>query len=95
MDGIGKIRERIDEADREMVGLWEKRMQLCREVARLKRESGMGVRDRKREAEILESRGGMLRDPALKDYLVPVMEEILRQSRRMQENILEEEGKHV
>ena len=59
MRELAQIRQELDEIDREMVKLFERRMTLCREVARTKLAQGKPVLDASREAQVLESRAAM------------------------------------
>ena len=65
MRELAQIRQELDEIDREMVKLFERRMTLCREVARTKLAQGKPVLDASREAQVLESRAAMLTDASL------------------------------
>ena len=55
MRELAQIRQELDEIDREMVKLFERRMTLCREVARTKLAQGKPVLDASREAQVLEA----------------------------------------
>ena len=48
------LRDRIDDIDKQIVGLYEKRMEVCKEVAEFKIETGKKVFDKVREAEKIE-----------------------------------------
>ena len=47
MRELAQIRQELDEIDREMVKLFERRMTLCREVARTKLAQGMPAAKRR------------------------------------------------
>ena len=53
------IRERINEIDSQMVALFCSRMDASAAVAKAKAESGLGVRDKKREREVLARVAGL------------------------------------
>ncbi|HMA53811.1 MAG TPA: chorismate mutase [Acidobacteriota bacterium] len=81
---LQEIRERIDELDREILGLLDRRMELARRSGKLK----AAVRDEEREAQVLdrvgrwaESRHRLLRADFAKALYVVIMGE----SRRIQE----------
>ena len=82
MRELAQIRQELDEIDREMVKLFERRMTLCREVARTKLAQGKPVLDASREAQVLESRAAMLTDASLV--------EMMALSRQEQEKLLRE-----
>lgn len=53
MEGLGGIRDRIDDVDRKIVSLLAVRAGLVAEVVAFKRSHHMGVVDRQREEEML------------------------------------------
>ena len=55
-------RERIDEIDRQIVGLYEKRMDVSRQVAEYKIETGKKVFDKEREEAKLQAVQAMAQD---------------------------------
>ena len=48
---LQKLRDRIDDIDAQIVALYEKRMDVCAQVAEYKIETGKKVFDRAREEE--------------------------------------------
>ena len=48
---LGILRDEIDEIDGKIVDLYEKRMDICKQVAEYKIETGKKVFDRTREEE--------------------------------------------
>lgn len=63
MRTLEECRKDLDEVDQEIVRLFEKRMEICREVAEYKFEHKRPILDRKREQAVLESRKAMAQDP--------------------------------
>ena len=53
-DSLTEAREIINEADREMACLFEKRMEAVRRIASWKKEHGLPILDAKREQEVIE-----------------------------------------
>ena len=49
---LDKQRAEIDAIDREIVSLFESRMQVVMDVARIKKENGMAIFDASREKEV-------------------------------------------
>lgn len=90
MRELAKIRQELDEIDREMVKLFERRMTLCREVARTKLAQGKPVLDASREAQVLESRAAMLTDASLAEAVRALYREMMALSRQEQEKLLRE-----
>lgn len=83
---VGHLRERIDAIDGQLLDLLNRRAEVALELGRHKRESGLELRDARREAEILSRarklNGGPL-DPAAVERLFRA---ILAESRRAQSN---------
>ncbi len=52
MEDLQKLREQIDQVDRQMTELFEKRQEICRQVACFKIANQKKVLDRDREQEI-------------------------------------------
>lgn len=90
MRELAQIRKELDEIDREMVKLFERRMTLCREVARTKLAQGKPVLDASREAQVLESRAAMLTDATLTEAVQALYREMMALSRQEQEKLLRE-----
>ena len=57
---IEVLREKIDRIDRELLGLFQERMDVVGEIGAYKRAEGLPILDRKREREKLEEIGGMV-----------------------------------
>jgi len=55
MEHIKELRGRIDEIDREIVGLIEERVKTAKEIGEVKRRNGIDIEDSEREAEIMEN----------------------------------------
>ena len=90
MRELAQIRQELDEIDREMVKLFERRMTLCREVVRTKLAQGKPVLDASREAQVLESRAAMLTDASLEEAVQALYREMMALSRQEQEKLLRE-----
>ncbi|MBQ8200721.1 MAG: chorismate mutase [Clostridia bacterium] len=93
MKELQETRQELDQVDREIVALFERRMTLCRDVAKYKIANGMPVLDRSREEQVLSSRCGMLQDGYWADSVRALFEGIMALSRAEQEKLLREAGK--
>ena len=92
MKSLEECRSEIDAVDRQIVRLFEERMQLCREVAQYKIANGMQVLDRSREEKVLESRAAMLDDPYWAESVRSLFEGIMALSRAEQQKLREAAG---
>lgn len=90
MRELAEIRQELDEIDRQIVALYERRMMLSREVAQVKLAMGKPVLDANREEAVLKSRAEMLNNPDFADATRALYREIMSQSRGEQEMLLRE-----
>ena len=93
MKTLEECRSGIDAVDRQIVRLFEMRMEISRDVARYKIENGMPVLDRSREEKVLESRAAMLEDTCWAQSVRALYEQIMALSRAEQEKLLRAAGK--
>lgn len=85
---LSEIRKEIDEVDKEIVGLIEKRMNLALEVAEYKMSTGKPIYDRKREEEKLEKLGAMANSEFNAKGIRELFLQIMSVSRRYQYNVI-------
>ena len=88
MSGLEEYRETINEIDREMAALFEKRMECAALIAEYKRENNLPVKDEKREAVLILRNKGLLKDRALDDYYEKFFKSILDVSCEYQEHLI-------
>ena len=93
MNTLEKARKEIDEADAELVKLFEKRFLAVRDVIGWKMENGMEILDRSREEEILRKNSAMLEQDELRPYFEEWYRSMMAVSRRYQEDIRRRAGK--
>ena len=91
--GLEEIRKELDGIDREIVQLFQKRMDLSIEVAKDKAKTGKAVFDGKREEEKLNSISDMVGDPLLKMPARELFRGLMTLSRRRQLQYLSEIGR--
>lgn len=92
MRDLNEIRKDIDEIDRQMIDLFEQRMELCREVTEFKLYTGKPVLDRKRELEKLAVLKNMASNDFYRHSVEGLYEQIMSMSRKVQYKLLTEEG---
>lgn len=85
---LTQIREDIDRIDRQMVALFQQRMELAAQVAASKKESGKAVYDRQREQEKLAALGSLADNEFNRHSIEELFQQIMSISRRYQYNIL-------
>lgn len=87
-----EIRDKIDSVDKEIVNLYEKRMDLCGSVADYKIATGKKVLDKEREAQKLEKVTELATNPDNKKGVNELFSQIMAISRKMQYKKLAENG---
>ncbi len=89
MTDLEKARQTIDEADREIARLFEKRMQAAKIVASYKKEHGLQITDPVREKAIIERNRAWIADEDLRAYYVSFMEQTMALSRAYQLRLMD------
>jgi len=90
MKELQEIRLELDAVDRQIVALFEERMNLSREVAAYKIARGLPVLDQSREEQVLQSRCAMLKDDHWTPFVRTLYEQIMALSRAEQSEMLRE-----
>ena len=86
---LEKQRAEIDTIDREIVALFERRMQVVVEVAQIKKENGMAILDANREKEVIQKVQSYLKDATLKEELAEAYETLMKVSKDYQQKQIE------
>ncbi len=81
---LEKQRAEIDAIDREIVALFERRMQVVVDVARIKKENGIAILDASREKEVIAKVQSYLKDDTLKEELAEAYETLMKVSKDYQ-----------
>lgn len=87
---LDKQRAEIDAIDREIVSLFERRMQVVMDVARIKKENEMVIFDASREKEVIAKVQSYLTDEGLKEELREVYETLMKVSKDYQKIQMDE-----
>ena len=93
-DDITQLRRQIDEIDNQIIDVIAKRMAICREIGKYKKEHGMTVVHTSRYSHIIEDResqGGVL--GVEKDCVKHIFEELHQESVRQQLEIINKNNK--
>ena len=88
MTKLDEYRVEIDEIDREIVQLFEKRMKTVLNVASYKKENGMEVLQSNREEVVLQKAVDNLKDKKYEDDIREVFELLMKLSRNSQKKEL-------
>ena len=74
---LEKLREHIDQTDKELLQALAERMMLVQQIGTYKKGQGLDVRDEKRRAEVLSSRVALAKKYGLSEELVGKFFEII------------------
>lgn len=86
------LRNQLDVIDAEIVGLYEKRMDICKQVAEYKISTGKKVFDKQREMEKLATVKAMTHNDFNAHGVQELFEQIMSMSRKLQYQLLTENG---
>lgn len=90
---LQEIREKLDRLDKQLLELFEERMEFCGNVAEYKLENGKPVYDREREQEKLKSLEELAEDEFEQQAVRELFSQIMTISRRYQYKVLSENGR--
>ncbi len=89
---LTKIREQIDDVDKQLVALYEKRIALATDVANYKIQTGKKVFDEEREQVKLEKVSELVENEENKHGVRELFSQLMATSRKMQYKLIEEHG---
>ena len=92
MRDLQDSRKEIDIIDEQIIRLFEKRMDICKDVAAYKLHTGKPVLDRKRELDKLKTLKAQASNKFYGHGVEELFEQIMSMSRKMQYKLLTEEG---
>ena len=92
MKDLLELREQIDKIDREIVSLFEERMQISEDVAKYKIANGRKVFDKERERTKLETLRSMAHSDFNRHGVDELFQQIMSMSRKLQYQLLAENG---
>ena len=89
MADLQEVRKKINEIDKEMAKLFEKRMELASLVAAYKKENALPIEDKVREKQVIENNLSFIEKDDLKDYYIDFINELMNISKKYQNKLLE------
>ncbi len=91
MQTIDELREQIDSVDREIVELLKKRMDIAKQIGKLKMQSSTSVHQKTREVAVLDRIKLLANSLGLsEDFVIDLYTLIFAESRRLQKKLMEE-----
>lgn len=88
-----ELRQQLDQVDRSIVELFEKRMSICSQVAEYKIETGKAVLDREREKQKIAAVRALAQDEFNSQAVEELFTQLLAMSRKLQYRILASHGR--
>lgn len=92
MQTLQELREQIDSIDEQIVDLYQRRMEIAKQVGEYKVSAGKKVFDKQREKEKLVSVTANVENPFYKKGLEELFEQLMSMSRKLQYQLLTEKG---
>lgn len=92
MAELKDLRDQLDGIDQEIINLYQRRMDICREVGVYKIETGKKVFDKQREIEKLAHVASGAKNEFYKKGLTELFEQLMAGSRKLQYQLLNEKG---
>lgn len=92
MNKLEEARKQINEIDKEMANLFEKRMEAAKLVAEYKAENSLPVFDPERERELFEKNSALIKNEELLPYYLDFLEKTVSVSKNYQKKLLPSEN---
>jgi len=89
MNELDIARQTIDEVDREMAKLFQRRMEAGKVVAEYKASHGLPIFDAAREKRVIEKNALRVENPLLRTYYVDWLQNLMDVSKRYQQTLLD------
>ena len=78
----------INDIDKEMAALFERRMLAARDIAEYKKERGLQIYDGTREQAVIERNSSYITDDEIRSYFVRFMRDVMAVSKQYQEHVI-------
>ena len=88
MSNIDELRDKINCIDKDMALLFEKRMNIVKEVANYKKENFLSITDENRENDVILKNANNINDDNIKEYYTNFIKNNIDLSKKYQEKLL-------
>ena len=88
MDNLNEARLTINDIDKEMAALFEKRMKAAEVIAEYKKERGLPIYDAAREQAVIERNAALIKDYDIRSYYVRFLNDVMAVSKQYQERVI-------
>ncbi|SBO16760.1 Chorismate mutase [Carnobacterium divergens] len=86
---LEKQRNEIDELDKQLVELFEKRMALVTEIGKIKQKNNLPIFDESREIAVIERAVSRLENPMYKPYASCFFKDLMEVTKKYQLSLIE------
>lgn len=83
MKKLDELRLQIDSIDQEMVSLFEKRLEICKEIGKIKKENNLVILNTKREEEVIKKNSSLIKEEFKNSY-IKLIKLIIEESKKVQ-----------
>lgn len=91
MNDLNKLREQINLIDKEMLDLFEKRMDLSKSIAKYKKENNLPIFNKEREKEVINNNKELLKNKEYSIYYEKYIQTLMDISKEYQSKLKEDE----
>lgn len=88
MKELESIRAQIEETDKKIAELFEKRMNFAKDIALYKKERGLSVKDASREKSLIDKNRTYITNPQIEEYYVQLQKKVMELSCNYQERLI-------
>ena len=88
MTKLDESRLKINEIDKQMAELFEKRMQVANDIAKYKIENGLPILDKNREQQLIEKNCNYINDSIIKEYYINFLKNTMDLSKKYQSRVM-------
>lgn len=89
MSSLDKARQAINNIDKQMASLFEKRMMAAKEIALYKQQNGIPITDTAREQEVIDRNSSLIENEDLRSYYINFLRDNMELSKSYQRRLLE------
>ncbi len=83
MKKLDELRLQIDSIDQEIVSLFEKRLEICKEIGKTKKENNIAILNTKREEEVIKKNSSLIKEEFKNSY-IKLIKLIIEESKKVQ-----------
>ncbi len=92
MNELENLREKIDTIDREMIALFEKRMDVVRDIAKYKQKNNLPILNQGREDIVISKVKSIIKNNDYTDSAAAFIKEVMEISKDLQQKIIHQEN---